>query len=518
MRRLLARADALMNRLYGWRYNPLYHSGAIVVALLIVLLITGIYLLFFYRLGAPYASVAALTGQPWSGRWVRGLHRYASDAAVIAALVHALRVYAHGRSWGPRTLAWVTGLILLFVVFVSGWTGYVMVWDVQAQVLATEGARLFDVLPIFSEPISRAFVGERPIPSAFFFLNLFAHIAFPIGLGLLVWLHVSRVARPGLLPPRPLMWGMIGLLCALAVLWPVTMGPAADLFRLPGRAPYDVFYSFWLPLARALPAGAMWGLFAVVTVVLVLVPRWAAPPRERRPAPSVVDENLCSGCEQCYLDCPYEAIAMIARPGETAGRSALVAHVNPEACVSCGICAGSCAPMGVGPPGRTGRDQLTAVRSFVAQWRLRPGEGGGVPDAVIIACDRGGGGIARDGEFAGAPVWPITCAGNLHTSVIELMIRAGVGGVLVVSCPPRDCWNREGPKWLEQRIYHDREAELHQRVDHRRVRLAHAAAAERAVVADALQGLREEIARLGAADREADADLQRECDTEEAVR
>jgi len=516
MRRLLARADALMNRLYGWRYNPLYHSGALVVALLIVLLLTGIYLLFFYRLGAPYDSVAALTAQPWSGRWIRGLHRYASDAAVVAALVHALRVYAQGRSWGPRTLAWVTGLILLFVVFVSGWTGYVMVWDVQAQVLATEGARLFDVLPIFSEPISRAFVGERPIPSAFFFLNLFAHIAFPIGLGLVVWLHVSRVARPGLLPPRPLMWGMTGLLCLLAVAWPVTMGPAADLFRLPGRAPYDVFYSFWLPLAQALPAGAMWGLFAVVSLGLALVPRWTTPPFERRPPPSVVDESLCSGCEQCYLDCPYEAIAMIARPGDGEGRSALVAHVNPAACVSCGICAGSCAPMGVGPPGRTGRDQLTAVRAFVAEWRPRPG--GGVPDAVIIACDRGAGGITQGGEFEGAPVWPITCAGNLHTSVMELLIRAGVGGVLVVSCPPRDCWNREGPKWLEQRVYHDREAELQPRVDRRRVRLAHAGVAERAVVADALHRLREEVVRLGVTKRETDADLQRECDTEEAVR
>ena len=517
-RRALARADAVMNRLYGWRYNPLYHSGALVVALLVVLLVTGTYLLFVYRLGAPYASVAAITAQPWLGRWIRGLHRYASDAAVIAALVHALRVYAQGRSWGPRTLAWITGLILLFVVFVSGWTGYVMVWDVQAQVLATEGARLFDVLPIFSEPISRAFVGERPIPGAFFFLNLFAHIAFPIGLGLLVWLHVSRVARPGLLPPRPLMWGMIGLLTALAVLWPVTMGPAADLFRLPSRAPYDVFYSFWLPLARALPAGATWGLLAVVTVLLVLVPRWAAPPHKHRPPPSVVEEDLCTGCQQCYLDCPYEAIAMIARPGGEQGgtRSALVAHVNPGACVSCGICAGSCAPMGVGPPGRTGRDQLAAVRPFVAAWGRHAGSG--PPDAVVIACDRGAGGMARDAEFEGAPVWPITCAGNLHTSVIEFLIRAGAGGVLVVSCPPRDCWNREGAKWLEQRLYHDREAELQPRVDRRRMALAHAGVAERAVVVEALRRLRADVARLGRGEQEEDADLERECDAEAAPR
>ena len=135
-RRALARADAWMNRLYGWRFNPLYHSGALVVALLLVVLVTGIYLLFFYRIGAPFASVARITDQVWLGRWIRGLHRYASDAAVVAAAVHALRLFAQGRSWGPRTLAWVSGPILLFVVFICGWTGYVMVWDVQGQVLA----------------------------------------------------------------------------------------------------------------------------------------------------------------------------------------------------------------------------------------------------------------------------------------------------------------------------------------------------------------------------------------------
>ncbi|NIP14161.1 MAG: hypothetical protein GWN02_29880, partial [Gemmatimonadetes bacterium] len=116
-------------------------SGTIVVGLLVVLLVTGLYLLLFYRIGAPYASVARITEQAWLGRWIRRLHRYASDAAVVAVVVHAFRMFAQGRSWGPRALAWVSGLVLLFVLFVCGWTGYVMVWDVQAQLLAVEGAR-----------------------------------------------------------------------------------------------------------------------------------------------------------------------------------------------------------------------------------------------------------------------------------------------------------------------------------------------------------------------------------------
>ena len=503
-RAALARADKLMNTLYGWRYNPLYHSGPLVVALLAVLLLTGLYLVLFYRIGSPYASVMRLTGQAWTGRWIRGLHRFASDAAIVAAAIHALRLFLQGRSWGPRTLAWISGLVLLALIFVCGWTGYVMVWDLQGQVLAQEGARLMDLLPLFSEPISRAFVGERPIPAAFFFLNLFLHIALPIGLGVVLWIHVSRVARPVLLPPRGLLWGVIGALFAVSVVWPIGATPAADLFRSADSAPYDWFYAFWLPLSQPLLPWVVWTGGAAVACVLLLVPVWSRPPAALRPPPSFVDEHRCTGCEQCYVDCPYEAISMIARSD---GRSTLVAHVDPSLCVSCGICAGSCAPMGVGPPGRTGRDQMTSVREFAEHQALAPS------DVAVIGCTRGAIGPGHeDQRIDGSPVLRVSCAGNLHTSVIEYLLRAGAGGVLVVSCPPRDCWNREGPKWLDQRMFHDREAELQERVDRRRVRLVHAAEAEGTELLDHLRLFRAEIRALESREGERMVDLERECD------
>jgi ferredoxin len=503
VRRLLAPADALLNRWYGWRFNPLYHSGALVVLTFVLLLITGLYLVFFYRLGSPHASIVRITEQAWLGRWIRSLHRYASDAAVVAAAVHALRMFAQDRSWGPRALAWVSGLLLVGLTFVLGWTGYVMVWDVQGMVLAREGARLMDALPLFAEPISRAFVGERELPSAFFFLNLFLHVALPIGLGALLWLHVSRVARAGLLPPRGLLWATTGALLALSVLWPAPAGTPADLFRLPSTGPYDAFYAFWLPLTQGLPAVAVWVGAGFAGAVAVLTPWWSRP-RTESPRPSVVNERLCTGCEQCYLDCPYEAIAMVDR---TAGRAGLVARVDPALCVSCGICAGSCAPMGVGPPGRTGRDQLARIRDFVAA--LPPGG-----DVVVLACSHGAGGASRASTLDGAAVLPVDCAGSLHTSVVEYLVRSGVGGVLIVACPPRDCKNREGPKWLEQRLYHQREAELKDRVDRRRVRLVHAGLAEAGTVAAELERSRREAAALGRSRREAAIVLDAECELE----
>jgi ferredoxin len=477
----LGRADAGLNRLYGSRFNPLYHSGAVVVALLVVLIVTGLYLLVFYRVGSPYASMERIQDQLWAGRWIRSLHRFASDAAIPAILVHALRLLLEGKSWGQRTMAWVTGVMLVGVFMVCGWTGYVMVWDIQAQVIAVEGARLLDVLPIVSEPISRTFVGERPLGSAFFFMNLFLHVALPIGLGVLLWLHVARVARPVLLPPRRVTWSVVGLLFAASVLWPVGLAPEADLFRIPGSAPFDIFYTFWIPVTTAMSPWAVWTVGGVLVGGLVLVPLWTRPRAEQRPGPSEVNERLCTGCEQCVLDCPYEAITMVER---TDGRPGLAARVDPGLCVSCGICAGSCAPMGVGPPGRTGRDQLGEVSAFLAT--RRPGE----RDVVLIGCTRGAGGIADLERFEGAHVLPVRCAGSLHTSVIESLLRGGVGGVMVVSCPAGGCWNREGATWVEARMYHEREAELQARVDRRRVRLVEAGAFEHTRVQHELAAFR----------------------------
>jgi ferredoxin len=200
-----------------------------------------------------------------------------------------------------------------------------------------------------------------------------------------------------------------------------------------------------------------------------------------------VDPNLCTGCEQCSLDCPFDAIAMVPVTTNAAGRAALV---DPERCVSCGVCAGSCAPMAVGPPGRTGREQLAAARAFAAARALGP------DDVVLVACRNGAGRLATEDVVDGSPVLAIGCGGNLHTSVLEALLRAGAGGVLVAACPPRDCTSREGPRWLAARLFEGREAELQERVDRRRLRVVYAGEGEAGVVRRALAGLRAEVAAL----------------------
>ncbi|MBI4081441.1 MAG: cytochrome b N-terminal domain-containing protein [Candidatus Lambdaproteobacteria bacterium] len=483
---LILPVDRLLNRLYTSRCNPLYQTGSLALVFLGILAATGLYLLIFYKVRTPYESVAALEADPWVGRWVRALHSYAGDAMMVATAVHALRMLLEGRTWGPRALAWITGVLMLGVVLLSAWTGLVLVWDVQGQVIAVEGARLLDSLPIFSEPITRSFISPEGVPASFFFLNLMLHLVFPFLVIAFLWLHTVRVARPVLLPPRRLTLWAAGLLLALGLAWPVGMSARADALALPGRIDIDWFFAFWLALGRNATPGVTLLAWLALGALALSVPWWWRPSGRRQALPAVADELLCTGCTQCYKDCPYEAINMVPAPPENTA-TPVVARVNPALCVSCGICAGSCAPMVIGPPGRTGRDHLLQVQAFHRETQPKP------TDVVALACMQGLGPALLEALPEGVHGYPLHCAAAFHTSAVEYLLRRGVAGVFIVGCPHRHGQYREGSAWIQARLYEEREAELQPRVDKSRVRLAALGGGELAEGLAALKAFRAEL-------------------------
>src|SRR5215470_2923051 len=150
--------DRAFDRIYSSTFNPLYRTGTLAALFLTIALVTGVYLLFVYEIARPYDSVRAIQQDVLLGRWVRALHRYASDAAVIAVALHVLRLLAQGKTWGPRALAWITGVLLAGMMLFSAVTGFVLVWDGFGQKLAVAGAKMLRLVPLFPEPPDRAFV------------------------------------------------------------------------------------------------------------------------------------------------------------------------------------------------------------------------------------------------------------------------------------------------------------------------------------------------------------------------
>ncbi|HSB42003.1 MAG TPA: hydrogenase iron-sulfur subunit [Methylomirabilota bacterium] len=443
--------EALLDRLVSAPLNPLYHTGTIAVFSLAVALVTGIYLFLFYRVGTEEAhrSIEEIMAQPWGiGALMRSLHRYASDAAIVAAALHGLKMFLNDRFWGARWIGWVSGLTLLGLVWVTSATGYWLVWDMQAQVLSVTIAKLLDVLPVFGEPLVRTFLDAGRIQNFLFFLVLFIHVTIPLLLGAAYWLHVMRLSRARFMPPRIVLAVTGAALLIASVLRPALSGPPADLGRLPGTIPIDWFYFFYFPLTRLDPRWG-WGLLLIGGAAALVVP-WVL--RGPAPARARVENIACTGCTRCWKDCPYEAIVMVPRHDGT--RYKQVAVVNPAKCVGCGICVGACDSAGIllgdQPVSLLGQAVTARLRGVSAREGRAP--------VLVYTCRMMrslAGRLAADGTLAALPgvtVMGLPCVGMLHPDMITKTIEAGAAGVFVAGCIPEDCPFREGSQWLAERL------------------------------------------------------------------
>jgi len=445
--------DRLCNYLFGSKYNPLYQSGAIAIALLAVMIVTGVYLLFMYRVAAPYESLRAIDGQIYLGRWIRALHRYASDAAIVAVVAHIWRMIAEGKTWGPRFLAWTTGVFLGLMMLVIGWTGFVLVWDFHGQSMAVAGARMIDTVPLFRGSILRAFSGAAYIGQSFFFMNLFLHMSLPLGMIFGLWLHTMRLKHATWLPAKPLLFGLIGALTALAIVRPAPLASATDLLKIGGEYPLNIFYGFFIPLARSTSPGlvllgALTGLLALLTA-----PFWLKPAEADQPVKSTHNAAACTGCSQCYQDCPFEAIEMVPR---TIGQgSDSVAAVIEDYCVGCGICSASCTQMAIGPQDKSAKGQLRAIKNLHDRRRDEGRETGGI---LLVHCGNNEGDLdflERVGSLEHLTRLSVDCTGIVHPGAIKFALRF-FRGVFVFSCAPRACKNRLGPGLTTDRALHER--------------------------------------------------------------
>jgi len=480
---LVETLDLAFDRIYSSKYNPLHRTGTLASLCLTIALVTGVYLLFVYEIARPYESMAGIQRDVFLGRWIRALHRYVSDAAVVAVLIHVLRLLVQGKTWGPRALAWITGVMLAGMMFLSAVTGFVLVWDEFGQKLAVAGAKILRLLPLFPEPPDRAFVGDKPVAAPFFFMNLFLHVAVPLGMICFLWLHTSRLARAAWFPERrDVWWTLIGLV-ALSMLWPAPLPPAADLLTIPGRVSTDWFYGFWLPVAQGSPIAGL-GIGGLLAGLVFVLPWLVRPLKSRRPPAAFVDPDRCEGCQQCFRDCPYDAIQMV--PGKHPEKHPLRADILADLCVSCGLCAGSCASLAIGPEGRTAAHQLASARQLVAGTTDRDKK------TLLVSCRNNGGLPARLREHFGkddsVEYFEVDCAGTLHPGTVSYL-GGHFGGTAILGCPAQNCVHREGAVLADLRILAERGPAVPGRIAQLPVHVFHYSTGEWPEIVAALDGL-----------------------------
>ena len=222
--------EGWLNRVFGTAWNPLYNLGALGFFFYWIVAVSGIYVYALFDTGIEraYTSIAYMTDEQWYlGGVMRSMHRYASDAMVLVMVAHLLREFALDRYRGARWFSWFTGVPIVWLLFISGITGYWLVWDKLAQYIAIATAEWLDWLPVFGVPIARNFMTPDNLDSRFFTLLIFMHIVVPLFLLLAMWIHLQRVSRPKVNPARGLAIGSMAALLALSLAWPaVSQTPA----------------------------------------------------------------------------------------------------------------------------------------------------------------------------------------------------------------------------------------------------------------------------------------------------
>jgi NAD(P)H-flavin reductase/ferredoxin len=283
LRALFMGAEAVFNRAFGDRLNPLYHLGAITFFLFWVVAGTGIvlYVLFDTSVHGAYESVERITHGAWGlGGMLRSVHRYASDAMMLTMCIHLARHFAFDRLRGFRWFSWVTGVVLLWTAYLAGANGYMLPWDRLAQFVTQASFEWLDWLPGFDGRLIRNFILPESVSDRLFSLLVFIHIGVPLIMLLLMWVHVQRVPKAGTQPPRPIAITLVLTLLVLSAAVPALsqVGPA-DLSTAPATLTIDWFLLGLFPLVYAWPLATVWGLVGATTLLLVALP-WL-PPRRR---------------------------------------------------------------------------------------------------------------------------------------------------------------------------------------------------------------------------------------------
>jgi len=251
------RLEGAFTRSFGPAWNPFFQLGALGWFFYWIVAVTGIYLFIFFDTGVTnaYQSLEEITrAQWWAGGVMRSLHRYASDALVVVMTLHMIREYLLDRLRGPRWLAWVTGVPMIWFVFIAGVTGYWLVMDMLAQYVAIVTTEWFDALSIFGEPIARNFLSPTHLSDRFFTLMVFAHIVVPLFLLLVMWIHILRMSDARINPPKGLAIGTGATLLVLSLVFPAVSQAPADLAVVPATVQLDWYYLNLYPLFDYVPA------------------------------------------------------------------------------------------------------------------------------------------------------------------------------------------------------------------------------------------------------------------------
>ena len=181
-----------------------YYWGGISLFFFTVMCLTGVLLLMYYRPGpAAYESVRQITTEISFGWLIRSLHSWSANLMIASVFVHMFSAFFLKAYRRPREFLWFTGLALLGLAMVFGFSGYLLPMDDLAFFATKVGLAIPAVVPGIGPFVSDLARGGPEI-SAYTVSRFFAlHVVILPALFIPVLLvHLALVQKHGMSIPE----------------------------------------------------------------------------------------------------------------------------------------------------------------------------------------------------------------------------------------------------------------------------------------------------------------------------
>ena len=178
-----------------------YVFGSATLFAFIIQVVTGVTLAFMYvpSAGEAYQSLQYITDQTLFGRVVRGMHNWGASAMILLVGIHMIRVYLTAAYKFPREMHWISGVVLLALTVVMGFTGQVVRWDQTAVWSTIVAAEQAGRVPFIGKWVADFLIGGGTIGGATL-SRMFAYHVFLIPglLFIFIGFHLYLVFKNGI--------------------------------------------------------------------------------------------------------------------------------------------------------------------------------------------------------------------------------------------------------------------------------------------------------------------------------
>lgn len=181
-------------------FTRTFYLGGLSAAAFLILTVTGMFLMFYYRPAVPqaYEDMKDLEFVVSAGVFLRNLHRWAAHAMVALVFLHMVRVFFAGAYRPPREFNWVIGVGLFVVTLLLSFTGYLLPWDQLAYWAITVGTNMASAVPVIGDDIRFLLLGGNTIGENTLLRFYVLHcIALPLAAIMLMSIHIWRVRKDG---------------------------------------------------------------------------------------------------------------------------------------------------------------------------------------------------------------------------------------------------------------------------------------------------------------------------------